>query len=146
MEESLSLLDAIKEKFDCEEVDLRTYSAGSLAFIGDCVFEIVIRTVLVERGQRQSDGLHNKKSKIVNAKMQAQIIEALLPELTEEEVAVFKRGRNSNTHSKAKNASVGDYRKATGLEAMFGYLYLAGRQERVIDLVKRGLELVNITI
>jgi len=146
MEESLSLLDAIKKEFEVEEVDIRTYSGPSLAFLGDCVFEIIVRSVLVARGNRQSEGLHNTKAKAVNAKVQAQMIEALMDELTDDEIAVYKRGRNAKPHSKAKNAAVGDYRKATGLEAMFGYLYLSGQEERAIFLVKHGLELVNITI
>ena len=146
MEESLSLLDKIKKTFDCDNVDVRMYSPLTVAFMGDCVFEIVIRSIVVERGNRQAGSLHKIKSSVVNAKVQARMIEALMEELTEEERAVYKRGRNAKPHTVAKNASVNDYRKATGLEALFGYLYLNGQEDRILELTKRGLELVNITI
>ena len=146
MEESLSLLDKIKKTFDCDIVDVRTYSPLTLAFMGDCVFEIVIRSIVVERGNRQAGSLHKAKTAVVNAKVQARMIEALMEELTEEERAVYKRGRNAKPHTVAKNASVNDYRKATGLEALFGYLYLNGQEDRILELTKRGLELVDITI
>ena len=146
MEESLSLLDKIKKTFDCDNVDVRTYSPLTLAFMGDCVFEIVIRSIIVERGNRQAGSLHKAKTAVVNAKVQARMIEALMEELTEEERAVYKRGRNAKPHTVAKNASVNDYRKATGLEALFGYLYLNGQEDRILELTKRGLELVDITI
>ena len=146
MEESLSLLDKIKKTFDCDIVDVRTYSPLTLAFMGDCVFEIVIRSIVVERGNRQAGSLHKAKTAVVNAKVQARMIEALMEELTEEERAVYKRGRNAKPHTVAKNASVNDYRKATGLEALFGYLYLNGQEDRILELTKRGLKLVDITI
>ena len=146
MEESLSLLDKIKKTFDCDNVDVRMYSPLTLAFMGDCVFEIVIRSIVVERGNRQAGSLHKIKSSVVNAKVQASMIEALMEELTEEERAVYKRGRNAKPHTVAKNASVNDYRKATGLEALFGYLYLSGQEDRILELTKRGLELIDITI
>ena len=146
MEESLSLLDKIKKTFDCDNVDVRTYSPLTLAFMGDCVFEIVIRSIVVERGNRQAGSLHKAKTAVVNAKVQARMIEALMEELTEEERAVYKRGRNAKPHTVAKNASVNDYRKATGLEALFGYLYLSGQEDRILELTKRGLELVDIIV
>ena len=138
MEESLSLLDKIKKTFDCDNVDVRMYSPLTLAFMGDCVFEIVIRSIVVERGNRQAGSLHKIKSSVVNAKVQARMIEALMEELTEEERAVYKRGRNAKPHTVAKNASVNDYRKATGLEALFGYLYLSGQNERLRELFEWG--------
>ena len=146
MEESLGLLDKIKKTFDCDNVDVRMYSPLTLAFMGDCVFEIVIRSIVVERGNRQAGSLHKIKSSVVNAKVQARMIEALMEELTEEERAVYKRGRKAKPHTVAKNASVNDYRKATGLEALFGYLYLSGQEDRILELTKRGLELIDITI
>lgn len=146
MEESLTLLTKIKKEFACGEVDIRTYSPPALAFMGDCVFEIIIRSIVVGRGNRQAAGLHKTKSAVVNAKVQARMIEALMDELTEEERAVYKRGRNAKPHSVAKNASVNDYRKATGLEALYGYLYLCNQEERILELTRRGLELIDITI
>lgn len=146
MEESvkgLSLLEAIRTQFSCEGADLRTYPALTLAFLGDCVYDLVIRTIVVERAKAAPNRLHKAKSEVVKATAQAQQIEALLPELTEEEMSVYKRGRNANSHSAAKNASIGDYRKATGLEALYGYLYLTDRTDRLLYLVKRSFELTE---
>lgn len=146
MEKSVTLLNQIKETFDCGDVDVKTYSPLALAFIGDGIFEIIIRTVVVERGNRSADGLHKTKSRVVNAKVQAKMAEALLEELTEEELACYKRGRNAKSHTTAKNASIAEYRKATGLEALFGYLYLSGKEERILELTKMGLEKVDVNI
>lgn len=146
MEKSLSFLEKIKETFACEEIDVKTYSPLALAFMGDCIFEIIIRTVVVERGNRRAEGLHKFKSAVVNAKVQAKMAEMLLPELTEEELACYKRGRNAKSHSMAKNATVGEYRKATGLEALYGYLYLQNQEDRLLELTKMGLEKINISI
>lgn len=146
MGESLSLLSRIKEEFSCEPVDVRTYSPLTLAFIGDCVFDLIIRTVVVERGNRAANGLHKTKSAIVKAQTQAEMIELLLPELTAEENSVYRRGRNAKSYTTAKNASVGDYRKATGFEALIGYLYLQDDMDRVLYLVKKGLQEKGIEI
>ena len=140
MGESLSLLSQIKEQFACEPVDVRTYSPLTLAFIGDCVFDLIIRTVIVERGNRAANGLHKTKSAIVKAQTQAQMVELLLPELNSEEESVYRRGRNAKSYTTAKNASVQSYRKASGLEALFGYLYLTDNVPRAIELLKFGLE------
>ena len=146
MGESLSLLSRIKEEFSCEPVDVRTYSPLTLAFIGDCVFDLIIRTVVVERGNRAANGLHKTKSAIVKAQTQAEMIELLLPELTAEENSVYRRGRNAKSYTTAKNASVGDYRKATGFEALIGYLYMQDDMDRVLYLVKKGLQDKGIEI
>ena len=118
MEESLSLLGAIRKKFVCDRVDIRTYSPLTLAFVGDCIYDLVIRTIVVERGNTAPGVLHTKKSSIVKAQAQAAQADALMEELTAEEQAVYRRGRNAHSHSAAKNASIGDYRKATGVEAL----------------------------
>lgn len=146
MEKSLSLLGKIKETFTCGEIDVKTYSPLTLAFIGDCIFEIIIRTVVVERGNRGVNGLHKTKSAVVNARVQAKMAEALLPELTETELSCYKRGRNAKSYTTAKNASVGEYRKATGLEALYGYLYLQDEEDRLLELTKIGLDKIDITI
>lgn len=146
MEKSLSFLEKIKKTFACEEIDVKTYSPLALAFMGDCIFEIIIRTVVVERGNRRAEGLHKSKSAVVNAKVQAKMAEMLLPELTEEELSCYKRGRNAKSHSMAKNATVGEYRKATGLEALYGYLYLQNQEDRLLELTKMGLEKIDISI
>lgn len=146
MEEKLSLLQSIKGAFSCEAVDIRTYSPLTLAFLGDCVFEIVIRTVIVERGNRQTHSLHKEKARIVNAVTQARMAEALEETLTEEELSVYRRGRNAKSYTSAKNASISDYRKATGLEALFGYLYLLDRMDRILELLQTGLGKLEIEI
>lgn len=146
MGESISLLAQIKEEFGCESVDVRTFSPLTLAFIGDCVFDLIIRTVVVERGNRAANGLHKTKSAIVKAQSQAEMIEALLPELTDEEQSVYRRGRNAKSYTTAKNATIGDYRKATGFEALIGYLYLQDRMDRVFELVKKGLAAIGAEI
>lgn len=146
MEESVSLLEKLKKEFSCKEVDIRTYSPLALAFIGDCVFDLIIRTVLLERGNRAPQGLHKEKSGIVKAETQAAMAEILSDILTEEEMSVYKRGRNAKSGTKAKNATTGDYRKATGFEALLGYLYLSEKEDRMIELTKLGLERLSIEI
>lgn len=140
MEESISLLLQIKETFACKDADVRSYSPLTLAYIGDAVYDLVIRTIVVERGNKAANLLHRSTVRYVNAGAQAAMIEALTPELTEEELAVYKRGRNAKSHTVAKNASIEDYRKATGMEALLGYLYLSDRMERVLALIHLGLE------
>jgi ribonuclease III family protein len=146
MEESITILDAIKQRFACEEVDIRTYSPLTLAYIGDAIYDLVIRTIVVERGNRSANNLHKKTVKYVNARVQAQIIDALESELTDEEEAVYHRGRNAKSYTSAKNASIIEYRKATGLEALCGYLYLQGKQERMLELIQNGLAKVQMEI
>ena len=136
----------LKKEFECESIDLRNYSPLTLAFLGDCVFDLIIRTVIVERGNRTAESLHKKKSVVVKAQTQARMAELLLPSLSEEELAVYKRGRNAKSYSTAKNASVSDYRKATGFEALLGYLYLQDMEERIIQLVKTALQLLHMEI
>ena len=143
MEESLSLLGAIRQKFVCDRVDIRTYSPLTLAFVGDCIYDLVIRTIVVERGNTAPGVLHTKKSSIVKAQAQAAQADALMEELTAEEQAVYRRGRNAHSHSSAKNASIGDYRKATGLEALYGFLYLTDQTDRLLWLIAKGLELTG---
>lgn len=146
MEESISLLDLIKQSFELKEVDIRAYSPLTLAYIGDCVYDLVIRTVVVERGNEPANKLHKKTVAYVKAQTQATMIEALLPYLTEEEEAVYKRGRNAKSYTSAKNASIGDYRKATGMEALVGYLYLTGQEARIMELIKTGLKELSMTL
>ena len=146
MEESISLLDLIKQSFELKEVDIRAYSPLTLAYIGDCVYDLVIRTVVVERGNEPANKLHKKTVAYVKAQTQAAMIEALLPYLTEEEEAVYKRGRNAKSYTSAKNASIGDYRKATGMEALVGYLYLTGQEARIMELTKTGLKELSMTL
>ena len=146
MEKSLSLLEKIREEFFLEAKDIKVYSPLTLAFVGDCVFDLIIRTVMVERANQPPHKLHQKKSKIVKASTQAALAEAILEELSEEEQGVYRRGRNAKSGTGAKNASIGDYRKATGLEALIGFWYLTGQEERMLVMIKAGLVKLNITI
>lgn len=146
MEESISLLDLIKQSFELKEVDIRAYSPLTLAYIGDCVYDLIIRTVVVERGNEPANKLHKKTVAYVKAQTQAAMIEALSPYLTEDEEAVYRRGRNAKSYTSAKNASIGDYRKATGMEALVGYLYLTRQEARIMELIKTGLKELSMTL
>ena len=146
MEKSLSLLEKMKQEFSCEGKDIRTYSPLTLAFVGDCVFDLIIRTVIVERANRSPHDLHKMKSAIVKAKTQAELGEVLQEYLEEEEKDVYRRGRNAKSGTTAKNASIGDYRKATALEALIGYLFLKNQEDRILYLVKTGLDKLNVNI
>ena len=146
METGISLLSKIKQEFTCKEVDVRSYSPLTLAFIGDDVYDIVIRTVIVSHCNMPAHELHKKASSLVKAGTQARIIEAIESSLSEEELAVYKRGRNAKSYTTAKNASVNDYRKATGLEALLGWLYLMDRMDRVMEIIKCGLEKIGMII
>ena len=146
MEAGLSLLGLIKKEFQCKEVDVRAYSPLTLAYIGDAVYEMVIRTVIVERANKAANELHKKTVKYVQAGTQAAMIMALQDILTEDELAVFKRGRNAKSNTSAKNASITDYRKATGFEELIGLLYLMDDMDRVLLLVKEGIEIVGLGI
>ena len=136
----------IKEQFDIKAVDVRTYSPLALAYIGDGIFDLVVRTLVVGKGNTKASQLHYQTSHIVKAQSQAKMIEALEADLTQEEADVYRRGRNAKSPTMAKNASMSDYRKATGFEALMGYLYLTDRFERVVELTKLGLERAHIQI
>lgn len=120
-----------------------SYSPLALAYMGDAVYEVLIRTRVMNRGSMQVNKMHKKSASLVKAEAQARMIQALQEELTEEETAVYKRGRNAHSASSAKNASIRDYRMATGFEALVGYLYLTGQYERLLKLVHDGLERIG---
>lgn len=140
MGESIMNQDYLEAQMHLEEKDLRQYSPLVLAYIGDAVFELIIRTIMVRQDNCQVQKLHKRTSTLVKAENQADMIDRMMEELTEEELAVYRRGRNAKSYTKAKNASTGTYRKATGFEALIGYLYLQKKTDRIIDLVKIGLE------
>lgn len=140
MEESISRLDgAFRETFGLEAVDLKTYSPLTLAYIGDAVYELVIRSIIVEKGNAPVNKLHKRSSQLVKAKSQAEAAVKLMDMFTEEELAVYKRGRNTRSHTMAKNADMMDYRMATGFEAVMGYLHLKQDYARIIELVRMGI-------
>lgn len=144
--EADKFLAEIKRVFECKEQDVRAYSPLALAYIGDAVYDLVIRSVVVERANRSANDLHKKAVRYVKAEAQAKIIEALKEHLNDDEEAVYKRGRNAKSYTMAKNASMSDYRKATGFEALMGFLYLTGRTDRMIALVKQGIALAGMEL
>ena len=144
MEESL--INAILTTFPGKKQDIRTYSPLTLAYVGDAVYDLVIRTVVVERANRPANELHRITVKYVSANAQSKIVQVLMEELTEEEQSVYRRGKNSKPHTTAKNASVADYMKATGFEAVIGYLYLTDQMPRILELVKTGIEKAGLQI
>lgn len=140
MEESISGLNQkFRETFDLEPVDLKTYSPLTLAYIGDAAYELIIRSLVVEQGNAPVNKLHKRSSRLVKAQAQAEAAVKLLDVFTEEELAVYKRGRNARSHTMAKNAEMTDYRMATGFEAVMGYLHLKQDYERMVTLIHLGI-------
>ena len=109
-------------------------SALALAHMGDCVFEILVRTFLCCHGGATNGNLHRETVSYVSAPAQSKFVAQLLPQLTPEETALYKRGRNAHVHGVPKNATPGEYARATGLEALFGALYLMGQEARISEL------------
>lgn len=176
-------LDQIREQFGCGERDIRAYSPLTLAYIGDAVYEMIIRTVVISRADRPAKQLHRTTIGYVSAVAQSRIYDALAageeagkgapdpgekpsqggdlvteagtlpgknpggsPLLTDEELAVMKRGRNAGPPTTSRNATAAEYRKATGFEALMGYLYLAGRTDRAVELCRAGMDLAGLEI
>ena len=133
----------MREVFQMEEVDIQTYSPLTLAYIGDCVYDLIIKNIMVSRGNKQVNKLHKETSNLVQASTQSLMMRTMQEYLTEEEHVIYKRGRNAKSVSPAKNQSITDFRRATGFEALLGYLYLKKDWKRLIDLVKIGLDSLN---
>lgn len=129
----------LKELFHLEDQDLRSYSPLTLAYIGDGVYELIIRTILVKKGNCPVNRLHKKASSLVKAGAQSAIMEVIEEELTPEELSVYRRGRNAHSPIMAKHATMADYRRATGFEALMGYLYLKEDYTRMLTLVRMGI-------
>lgn len=142
MEESLEF-QYFKEVFQIEHGDAANYSPLALAYIGDAIFDVMIRTMAVSKVNKQVNKYHKDVSKIVCAPAQAIMMQGILEQLTKEEQDIYKRGRNANSYSKAKNASRSEYRTATGFEALIGYLYLKEDFKRLSDVVKMALDVLN---
>lgn len=123
--------------------ELLAMSALGLAHIGDGVFELLVRTYLCRSGLAKSGNLHRATVARVAAPAQARFLDAILPHLTDEEQAIYRRGRNTHVHGVPKNATHGEYAKATGLEALLGSLWLSGQQERINELFCLGMEEKN---
>ena len=143
MEESLTqnLTESIKNVLGLKEISPAQLSPLVLAYIGDSIFDLVIKTYLLDtKGNMQVNKLNRFASNIVKAQSQSEMIGIIEPLLSPAGEAVYKRGRNAKSYTTAKNASISDYRRATGFEALMGYLYLEGEYERMIQLIKAGLD------
>ncbi|MCI9248084.1 MAG: ribonuclease III [Dorea sp.] len=145
MEESVTWqFDSLMEEmFEMREADVKEYSPLTLAYIGDSIFDLIMKSLVVNEGNQPVQKLHLRTSRFVQASAQSRMMRVLQEELTEEEHAVYKRGRNAKSVSPAKNQSVTDYRRATGFEALLGYLYLKKEWKRMLSLVKMGLESIE---
>ncbi len=130
----------MQEIFRMREVDMKEYSPLALAYIGDSIYDLVIKSLVLNEGNKPVQKLHQKTSAYVQASTQSFMMRAMQEHLTEDEHAVYKRGRNAKSVSPAKNQSVTDYRRATGFEALLGFLYLKKDWKRLLDLVKIGLD------
>ena len=129
----------LKELFHLEDQDLRSYSPLTLAYIGDGVYELIIRTILGKKGNCPVNRLHKKASSLVKAGAQSAIMEVIEEKLTPEELSVYRRGRNAHSPTMAKHATMADYRRATGFEALMGYLYLKEDYTRMLTLIRMGI-------
>ena len=139
MEESLNFSN-LKKNLQIEDKDIRTFSPLSLAYIGDTIFDLMIRSVVLANGNTPVSKMHKTCSEIVCATSQAAMIDAIFDDLTVEEKEVVTRGRNAKSKTTAKNASVLDYRKATSLEALLGYLYMEDKVDRLYEIITLGLK------
>lgn len=129
----------IRSFFGLPGQDIHSYSPLALAYIGDSIFDLVIRTMVVERGNKSANRLHHQTSRLVRAHAQSAMMAYLMPALSKEEEAVYRRGRNAKSYTMAKNATVADYRRATGFEALMGWLYLTDQTARMLELIGLGV-------
>ena len=120
--------------------EVNAISNLGLAHMGDCVFEILVRAYLCASGEKTVDKLHRDTIRMVKATSQAKFVDKLLPLLTEEELSYYRRGKNSHVHAVPKSCTPAEYAKATGLEALFGALYLLGRTDRINELFNYLME------
>ena len=114
-----------------ESLDPGLYSPLTLAYLGDSVFDLYIKSHFVKASNKQVEKYHKDVINVVNARHQARFMDTYMDQLTDEEITIFKRGRNASVHTKAKTATMAQYKKATGFEALVGYLYLKGDMERL---------------
>lgn len=127
-------------KMNLEKKEIDAISNLGLAHMGDCVFEILCRGYLCAKGEKTVDKLHRDTIHMVKATSQAKFVDKLLPHLTEAELAYYRRGKNAHVHAVPKSATPAEYAKATGLEALFGALYLSGQTDRLNELFKTVME------
>ncbi len=135
MEESLK---EVLARFPLEPDKINTYSALAFAYIGDSVFDLLVRTMVVSQGNTRPNNYHKQATEYVNAAAQTRMMERMKPHLTEKETMMFRRGKNAKPASCAKNQSHHDYRIATGFETLMGYLYMTGQTGRIMELAAIG--------
>ena len=123
-------------KMNLTDAEIKAISNLGLAHMGDCVFEILCRGYLCAKGGKNVGNLHRDTINMVKASSQAKLMDKLLPHLTDAELAFYRRGKNSHVHAVPKSCTPAEYAKATGLEALFGALYLAGQTDRINELFK----------
>ncbi len=126
-----------------DNIDLQKISTQTLAFIGDAVYNVYIRTYLASISNEQTGKLHVKSIKYVSAKAQSKTIDLILDILNQDEILVYKRGRNTNVPTVSKNVDVVDYKKATGFEALLGYLYIKKDINRLEVIIKESIKRLN---
>ena len=114
-----------------------------LAYVGDSIFDLAVRTMFIKKGSKQVNKINNEVTGFVSAAAQARMADAIKKTFTPEEAVIYQRGRNAKPKTKAKNASQNEYHKATGLEAVFGYLYLKGERDRLLELIKEGIAVIE---
>lgn len=122
------------------DVNINTYSPLTLAFLGDSVYDLLVRNMLVKQANMPVSKLNETKVKLVNAKSQSKAVEKIMQSLSEEEQSVYKRGRNAKVNSVPKHCEISDYHSATGLESLLGYLYLQGKMQRIEEIFSLIIE------
>lgn len=133
-------MEDLKEAFGpFEEKRADQISPLTLAYIGDAFYELLVRTILIRQADRSVNRLNKAAREKVRAEKQSGMIGTLEPFLSSKEMEIYHRGRNAKSHTHAKNAGIGDYRRATGFEALMGYLYLEGEWNRAIELIRKSL-------
>lgn len=135
--------EVVRRGLSLDTMDAGGYSPLTLAYIGDDVYDLVIRTYILSMGNMPVNKLDRIARELVKAGTQSAMMSVLEPVLSDEEMSVYKRGRNAKSHTKAKNATIIDYRRATGFEALIGFLYLKGDYARMVELIREGLSGVN---
>ena len=133
-----------EEKYKIMEHKYRMYSSLTLAYMGDAVYEIFIRTKLVSDTDKKVNNLNKLARKYVSAKAQSVIVDKIISDFTEDELAVYMRGRNTKVNTKAKNADLKEYHSATGFEALIGYLYLVKNEERLNFILEKAFNSANV--
>ena len=131
--------EGILNNWDIEAKDIRTYNPVTLAYIGDTIYDLIVRSLIVGEGNASVNVMNRRAASIVKAEAQAKVHDAILPVLSEEEADILRRGRNAHKKTSSKNASISDYHKATGVEALIGYLYMTGNTERIIEIMKHAM-------